>query len=140
MHIRLCKIPIQILLHILTLIQFLFRLNFLRDSSLKGKAVIVGGSPEMCIVTTCSYEARKFGAHSAMPMKTAIRLCTHAIIVKGAYSELHKTIQVGYRNNSHQLRHRSWGQPLKLFTHSTLYYLLFSLLLIINHLYRCAIT
>ena len=66
---------------------FFVSVEFLRDPSLRGKAVIVGGSPERGIVTTCSYEARKFGVHSAMPMKTAMRLCPHATIVKGTYSE-----------------------------------------------------
>jgi DNA polymerase-4 len=66
---------------------FFVSVEFIRDPSLKGKAVIVGGSRERGIVTTCSYEARKFGVHSAMPMKTALRLCPHAIVVKGTYAE-----------------------------------------------------
>src|SRR5450432_1760366 len=66
---------------------FFVSVEYLRDPSLKGKAVIVGGSRERGIVTTCSYEARKFGVHSAMPMKTAMRLCPHAIVVKGTYGE-----------------------------------------------------
>ncbi|MEO6838590.1 MAG: DNA polymerase IV, partial [Ginsengibacter sp.] len=49
--------------------------------------VIVGGHNERGIVTTCTYEARKFGVHSAMPMKTAMRLCPQAIVVSGTYSE-----------------------------------------------------
>ncbi|MEO8567813.1 MAG: DNA polymerase IV [Ginsengibacter sp.] len=69
---------------------FFVSVEFLKDPSLKGKAVIVGGSPERGIVTTCSYEARKFGVHSAMPMKTAMNLCPHAIIVKGTYAEYTK--------------------------------------------------
>ncbi len=69
---------------------FFVSVEFIRDPSLKGKAVIVGGSKERGIVTTCSYEARKFGVHSAMPMKTAMRLCPHAIVVKGTYSEYSK--------------------------------------------------
>ncbi len=69
---------------------FFVSVEFLRDPFLKGKAVIVGGSRERGIVTTCSYEARKFGVHSAMPMKTAMRLCPHAIIVKGTYSDYSK--------------------------------------------------
>jgi DNA polymerase-4 len=54
-----------------------------RDNpSLKGKPVIVGGDPDRRgVVSTCSYEARKFGIHSAMASKTAIRLCPHAIFV-----------------------------------------------------------
>ncbi|MEP6584308.1 MAG: DNA polymerase IV [Ginsengibacter sp.] len=69
---------------------FFASVELIRDPSLKGKAVIVGGSAERGIVTTCSYEARKFGVHSAMPMKTAMRLCPHAIIVKGSYAEYGK--------------------------------------------------
>ena len=66
---------------------FFASVEFIKDPSLKGKAVIVGGHNERGIVTTCSYEARKFGVHSAMPMKTAMRLCPHAIVIKGTYSE-----------------------------------------------------
>lgn len=57
-----------------------------RDPSLAGKAVIIGGSPEeRGVVSTCSYEARKFGVHSAMPMAQAKRLCPHAIFLRGDY-------------------------------------------------------
>ena len=66
---------------------FFVSVEFLRDPSLQGKAVIVGGIKERGVVTTCSYEARKFGVHSAMPMKTAVRLCPHAIIIQGTFSE-----------------------------------------------------
>lgn len=69
---------------------FFVSVEYIRDPSLKGKAVIVGGSKERGIVTTCSYEARKFGVHSAMPMKMAMKLCPHAIVVKGTYSEYGK--------------------------------------------------
>ena len=47
---------------------------------LRGLPVIVGGSPEKRgVVSTCSYEARAFGVHSAMPMRTALRLCPQAV-------------------------------------------------------------
>lgn len=52
---------------------------------LNGKPVLVGGSSERGVVASCSYEARKFGVHSAMPMKRAKQLCPHAIVVKGSY-------------------------------------------------------
>jgi DNA polymerase IV len=66
---------------------FFVSVELLTQPSLKGKAVIVGGQNEKGIVSTCSYEARKFGVHSAMPMKTAIRLCPHAIVISGTHSE-----------------------------------------------------
>jgi DNA polymerase-4 len=71
----------------LDLDSFFVSVEMLHDPSLKGKAVIVGGSRDRGVVTTCSYEARKFGVHSAMPMKTAMRLCPHAIIVRGTRGE-----------------------------------------------------
>ena len=56
----------------------------------KGKPVIVGGLPEhRGVVSTCSYEARKYGIHSAMPSKTAVKLCPHAIFIRPHF-ELYK--------------------------------------------------
>lgn len=52
----------------------------LDDPSLRGKAVIVGGSPDgRGVVCTANYEARKFGVHSAMPAARAAKLCPHAV-------------------------------------------------------------
>jgi DNA polymerase-4 len=78
--------PSNIIAHF-DLDSFFVSVEILKNPSLKGKAVIVGGQNERGIVTTCTYEARKFGIHSAMPMKTAMRLCPHAIVISGTYSE-----------------------------------------------------
>jgi len=53
------------------------------NSKLIGLPVIIGGSSDRGVVASCSYEARKFGIHSAMPMKLAKRLCSQAVVVHG---------------------------------------------------------
>jgi DNA polymerase-4 len=69
---------------------FFVSVEMLQDPSLLGKAVVVGGSRDRGVVTTCSYEARKFGVRSAMPMRRAMELCPHAIIVKSSYGQYAK--------------------------------------------------
>lgn len=54
----------------------------LQNSALEGIPLIVGGG-DRGVVASCSYEARKFGVHSAMPIKMALRLCPEARVVKG---------------------------------------------------------
>lgn len=55
----------------------------LLDSRLEGKPILIGGVTDRGVVASCSYEARKFGVHSAMPMKMARELCPEAIIIRG---------------------------------------------------------
>jgi len=63
---------------------FFVSVEELFDPSLKGKAVVVGGQKdERGVVSAASYEARKFGVHSAMPLRTAAKMCPHATFVDG---------------------------------------------------------
>ncbi|AMP98424.1 DNA polymerase IV [Pedobacter cryoconitis] len=66
-----------------------------KDSKLAGLPVIIGGISDRGVVASCSYEARKFGVHSAMSSRMAKMLCPHAIFIKGnmdAYSEASQEI------------------------------------------------
>ncbi len=60
------------------------------NSSLIGKPVIIGGISDRGVVASCSYEARQFGVHSAMPMKLARTLCDHAIVIRGDMDQYSK--------------------------------------------------
>ncbi len=62
---------------------FFVAVECLENSALSGKPVIVGGTSGRGVVASCSYEARRFGVHSAMPMRMALRLCPDAIVVRG---------------------------------------------------------
>ncbi|MEP3389266.1 MAG: DNA polymerase IV [Reichenbachiella sp.] len=60
-----------------------------------GKPVLIGGTSDRGVVASCSYEARTFGIHSAMPMKMALQLCPEAIVVRGnsmLYTEKSKAV------------------------------------------------
>ncbi len=62
---------------------FFVSVERLINPALAGKPVLIGGTSDRGVVASCSYEARKFGVHSAMPMKMARTLCRDAVIVRG---------------------------------------------------------
>lgn len=67
----------------------------LLDNRLIGKPVLIGGTSDRGVVASCSYEARKFGVHSAMPMRMAKMLCPEAIVLRGnsgIYSNFSKDV------------------------------------------------
>ncbi len=66
---------------------FFASVELIKNPELKGKPVIIGGDRIRGIVTTCTYEARKLGIHSAMAMKVALRLCPTAIVIPGNFSD-----------------------------------------------------
>lgn len=68
---------------------FFVSVEILNNPSLKGKPVLVGGY-ERGVVAACNYEARKFGIHSAMPMKKAMQLCPQAIITNASRDQYSK--------------------------------------------------
>ena len=69
---------------------FFVSVELLKNSSLLGKPVIIGGTSDRGVVASCSYEARKFGIHSAMPSRMARQLCPHAIFIRGNMEEYSK--------------------------------------------------
>lgn len=74
---------------------FFVSVERLFDSRLNGKPILIGGSGDRGVVASCSYEARKFGVHSAMPMRTARQLCPEAMIIRGDFEK--------YSQKSHEV-------------------------------------
>lgn len=87
-------ISLRSILH-LDLDSFFVSVERLRNSALQGKPLIIGGRSDRGVVASCSYEARKFGVHSAMPVRVARQLCPQALIISGdmeAYSQQSKLV------------------------------------------------
>jgi len=110
---------------------FFVSVEELYDPSLRGKAVIVGGNPNhRGVVAAASYEARRFGVHSAMPLRAAARLCPHAIFLpprRERYTAASRRIREIFSEFSPQVEmvsvdeaylnltgtERLWGPPLR---------------------------
>ncbi len=74
---------------------FFVSVECLKNSDFLGKPLLIGGTSGRGVVASCSYEARRFGVHSAMPMKMALRLCPQAIVLRGdmdSYSKYSKLV------------------------------------------------
>jgi DNA polymerase IV len=62
---------------------FFVSVERLLNSALNGKPILIGSLSDRGVVASCSYEARQFGVHSAMPMKLALNLCRDATVIRG---------------------------------------------------------
>lgn len=69
---------------------FFVSVERLLNNDLMGKPILVGGFSDRAVVASCSYEARQFGVHSAMPMRLARQLCPQAIVVRGDHDQYSK--------------------------------------------------
>ncbi|WP_114752244.1 DNA polymerase IV [Pleomorphovibrio marinus] len=66
---------------------FFVSVERLYDKRLNDKPILIGGSSDRGVVASCSYEARRFGIHSAMPMRTARQLCPEALLIRGDFGK-----------------------------------------------------
>ncbi len=74
---------------------FFVSVECLKNSQFLGKPLIIGGTSGRGVVASCSYEARRFGVHSAMPVKMALNLCPDAIVLRGdmdSYSQYSRLV------------------------------------------------
>lgn len=62
---------------------FFVHVEYLRNARLRGRPIAVGGHSDRGVIASCSYEARKFGVHSAMPTRLAKKLCPELVIIRG---------------------------------------------------------
>lgn len=69
---------------------FFVSVELLKNSKLAGKPIAVGGSSDRGVIASCSYEARRFGVKSAMPVKLAKRLCPELFMIKGDFDSYSK--------------------------------------------------
>ena len=69
---------------------FFVSVERLQNRDLIGKPVLIGGFSDRAVVASCSYEARRFGVHSAMPMRLARQLCPEAVVVRGDHDTYSK--------------------------------------------------
>jgi len=91
----------QIIIHV-DMDAFFASVEIRDNPALRGKPLMIGSLPqERGVVATCSYEARKYGVHSAMNIKEAYRLCPHGVYMHGNYEK--------YRAVSNQL-HEIWNE------------------------------
>ncbi len=89
---------------------FFVSVERLKNPDFVGKPLIVGGSSSRGVVASCSYETRKFGVHSAMPMRLAKRLCPDAIVISGdmeSYSKYSNLVTEIIEKNSPLYEKRS---------------------------------
>src|SRR5699024_1982170 len=82
---------------------FFVSVERLLNSALIGKPVLIGGNSGRSVVASCSYEARKFGVHSAMPMRLAKQLCPEAILVRGDHDLYSKYSNIVTKINKEQI-------------------------------------
>ena len=95
---------------------FFVSVEELFDPGLKGKPVVVGGQrDERGVVSAASYEARKFGVHSAMPLRTAAKMCPQAIFVDGhpeRYREYSEKVFTVLQSFSPECKWLGWTRPI----------------------------